>query len=72
MNSEPTVLRLPPRPAGGSLCQPSNTSMAANVLGRVALLRLLLDPVRDLLPFGILLAVAGLLAALPRALPPGR
>ena len=46
--------------------------LAANVMGGVVLVLLLLDPGRDLLPVGILLALAVFLAVLPRFLPPGR
>jgi hypothetical protein len=46
--------------------------LAANVLGWVVFVLLLLDPGRNLLPIFILLAVAVLLAVLPRFLPPGR
>ena len=45
---------------------------AANVLDGVALLLLLPDPGRDLLPVGILPALAVPLAVPPRSLPPGR
>ena len=45
--------------------------LVANVLGGVVLLLLLLDPGRDLLPVGILPALAVPLAVLPRSLPPG-
>ena len=46
--------------------------LAANVLGGVVPVLLLLDPGRDLLPVVILLALAALLAVLPRFLPKGR
>jgi hypothetical protein len=46
--------------------------LAANVLGGVVLVLLVLDPGRDLLPVLILLAAAVLPAVLPRFLPPGR
>ena len=46
--------------------------LTANVLGGVVLVLLLLDPGRDLLPVFLLLALAVLLAVLPRFLPPGR
>jgi hypothetical protein len=46
--------------------------LAANVLGGVVLVLLVLDPGRGFLPVVILLALAVLLALLPGFLPPDR
>ena len=51
---------------------PRLLSLAANVLGGIVLILLLFDPGRDLLLIFILLAMAVILAVLPRFLPPGR